>query len=71
VCVAIAFPTSPALNEKVARLRFDWVREGIHPASRQAQKTSIPSTRYNWSCYYAMAVIELAEAVAREVQNRP
>ena len=27
-------------------------------------------TRYNWSSYYAMAVIELAEAVAREMQNR-
>ena len=26
-------------------------------------------TRYNWSSYYAMAVIELAEAVAREMQN--
>jgi membrane-bound lytic murein transglycosylase B len=26
-------------------------------------------TRYNWSSYYAMAVIDLAEAVAREVQN--
>ena len=28
-------------------------------------------TRYNWSSYYAMAVIELAEAVAREVQGKP
>ena len=28
-------------------------------------------TRYNWSSYYAMAVIELAEAVAREVKNTP
>ena len=28
-------------------------------------------TRYNWSSYYAMAVIELAEAVAREMKNRP
>ena len=28
-------------------------------------------TRYNWSSYYAMAVIELAEAVAREMQNKP
>jgi membrane-bound lytic murein transglycosylase B len=28
-------------------------------------------TRYNWSSYYAMAVIDLAEAVAREVKNRP
>jgi membrane-bound lytic murein transglycosylase B len=25
----------------------------------------------NWSSYYAMAVIELAEAVAREVKNTP
>ena len=28
-------------------------------------------TRYNWSSYYAMAVIDLAEAVTREVKNRP
>ena len=26
---------------------------------------------YNWSSYYAMAVIELAEAVAREVNLKP
>ena len=28
-------------------------------------------TRYNWSSYYAMAVIELAETVAREMQRKP
>jgi membrane-bound lytic murein transglycosylase B len=28
-------------------------------------------TRYNWSSYYAMAVIELAEAVTREVNLKP
>jgi membrane-bound lytic murein transglycosylase B len=28
-------------------------------------------TRYNWSSYYAMAVIELADAVAREMQRKP
>lgn len=28
-------------------------------------------TRYNWSSYYAMAVIDLAEALAREMQNKP
>ena len=28
-------------------------------------------TRYNWSSYYAMAVIELAEAVAQEMQGKP
>jgi len=28
-------------------------------------------TRYNWSSYYALAVIELGQAVAREVKNTP
>ena len=28
-------------------------------------------TRYNWSSYYAMAVIELGQSVAREMKNRP
>jgi membrane-bound lytic murein transglycosylase B len=28
-------------------------------------------TRYNWSSYYAMAVIELGQAVSREVQSKP
>ena len=28
-------------------------------------------TRYNWSSYYAMAVIDLAEALAREMPSRP
>ena len=28
-------------------------------------------TRYNWSSYYAKAVIDLADAVAQGVQNRP
>jgi membrane-bound lytic murein transglycosylase B len=28
-------------------------------------------TRYNWSSCYAMAVIEMAEAVAREVRIAP
>jgi len=28
-------------------------------------------TRYNWSSYYALAVIELGQAVSREMQKRP
>jgi membrane-bound lytic murein transglycosylase B len=28
-------------------------------------------TRYNWSSYYALAVIELADAVARQMKNKP
>ena len=27
-------------------------------------------TRYNWSSYYAMAVIELGQAVAREMPSK-
>ena len=45
---------------------------GNDPASYVAGTENFYAiTRYNWSSYYAMAVIELAEAVAREVQNRP
>ena len=28
-------------------------------------------TRYNWSSFYALSVIELGEAVAREMQSKP
>jgi membrane-bound lytic murein transglycosylase B len=28
-------------------------------------------TRYNWSSYYAMAVIELGQSVAREIKEKP
>ena len=28
-------------------------------------------TRYNWSSYCASAVIELGQAVAQEIKNRP
>jgi membrane-bound lytic murein transglycosylase B len=28
-------------------------------------------TRYNWSSYYAMAVIELGQAVALAIQAKP
>ncbi|MFT4991426.1 MAG: membrane-bound lytic murein transglycosylase B [Polaromonas sp.] len=45
---------------------------GPDPASYVAGTENFYAiTRYNWSSYYAMAVIELAEAVAREVKSRP
>ena len=48
------------------------LRNGVEPPSYVAGTENFYAiTRYNWSSYYAMAVIELAEAVAREVQNRP
>jgi len=46
------------------------LRNGINPPSYVAGTENFYAiTRYNWSSYYAMAVIELAEAVAREMQN--
>ncbi|PUE08328.1 lytic murein transglycosylase B [Limnohabitans sp. T6-20] len=48
------------------------LRNGSNPPSYVAGTENFYAiTRYNWSSYYAMAVIELAEAVAREMQSRP
>jgi membrane-bound lytic murein transglycosylase B len=45
------------------------LRNGSNPPSYVAGTENFYAiTRYNWSSYYAMAVIELADAVAREVQ---
>lgn len=47
------------------------LRNGSNPPSYVAGTENFYAiTRYNWSSYYAMAVIELAEAVARELQNK-
>jgi membrane-bound lytic murein transglycosylase B len=48
------------------------LRNGSKPPSYVAGTENFYAiTRYNWSSYYAMAVIELAEAVARELQSKP
>ena len=45
---------------------------GNDPASYVAGTENFYAiTRYNWSSYYAMAVIELGEAVAREMKAKP
>jgi hypothetical protein len=47
------------------------IADGVwHPS--ECSKHSIFNTKTpfgNWSSYYAMAVIDLAEAVSREMQN--
>jgi hypothetical protein len=42
-------------------------------AARQVERTVLFNTliALSWSSYYAMAVIELGQAVAREMKNRP
>jgi membrane-bound lytic murein transglycosylase B len=61
--VALAHPGPLALIE---------LRNGPNAPSYVAGTENFYAiTRYNWSSYYAMAVIELAESVAREVRNSP
>ena len=48
------------------------LRNGPNPPSYVAGTENFYAiTRYNWSSYYAMAVIDLADALSREMQNRP
>ena len=42
------------------------LQNGDDAASYAPARSCYAITRYNWSSYYAMAVIELGEAVARE-----
>lgn len=60
-----------ALNHK-GQLALIELLNGEGPASYLAGTENFYAiTRYNWSSYYAMAVIELGQAVAREVSSKP
>jgi membrane-bound lytic murein transglycosylase B len=48
------------------------LRNGPHPPSYVAGTENFYAiTRYNWSSYYAMAVIELAQALTRQTKHTP
>jgi membrane-bound lytic murein transglycosylase B len=62
---------SPALEHK-GPLALVELLNGPDPASYVAGTENFyVITRYNWSSYYAMAVIELGDAVARAVNGKP
>ena len=66
-----ALVTLPAEGH-TGQLALIELQNGNEPAQYVAGTDNFYAiTRYNWSSYYAMAVIELAEAVAREVQSKP
>jgi membrane-bound lytic murein transglycosylase B len=59
-----------ALGKHTGPLALIELRNGANAPSYVAGTENFYAiTRYNWSSYYAMAVIELAEAVAREMQQ--
>jgi membrane-bound lytic murein transglycosylase B len=60
---APAVPASPALKLALIELQ----NGNAAPSYVAGTPNFYAITRYNWSSYYAMAVIELGEAVAREV----
>jgi membrane-bound lytic murein transglycosylase B len=61
----------PALQHKGPLALIELLNGGQTPSYVAGTENFYAITRYNWSSYYAMAVIELAEAVAREIQGRP
>ncbi|MEY3871731.1 MAG: hypothetical protein RLZZ296_726 [Pseudomonadota bacterium] len=65
-----ALLAAPALAHK-GPLALVELLNGTDPASYVAGTENFYAiTRYNWSSYYAMAVIDLAEAIARELENK-
>ena len=67
---AAAFAADVRLEGGVGKLALVELQNGDAAPSYVAGTSNFYAiTRYNWSSYYAMAVIELGEAVAREVER--
>jgi membrane-bound lytic murein transglycosylase B len=63
-------PELDPIEQPLALVKLFNGRQG-HPSYVIGSANFYAITRYNQSSYYALAVIELAEAVAREMQNKP
>ena len=62
-----ALPTSPAAAEPIKLALVELQNGDAAPSYVAGTANFYAITRYNWSSYYAMAVIDLGEAVARVV----
>jgi membrane-bound lytic murein transglycosylase B len=63
--------SGPALQHKGPLALIELLNGPDAPSYVAGTENFYAITRYNWSSYYAMAVIDLAEAVAREMQSKP
>ena len=60
--------TGPALEHKGQLALIELFNGSDEPSYVAGTENFYVITRYNWSSYYAMAVIELGQAVSREMQ---
>jgi membrane-bound lytic murein transglycosylase B len=60
-----------ALNHKGPLALIELLNGDAAPSYVAGTENFYAITRYNWSSYYAMAVIELGQAVARELKAKP
>ena len=63
-----ALPTSPAAAEPIKLALVELQNGDAAPSYVAGTANFYAVTRYNWSSYYAMAVIDLGEAVARAMR---
>ena len=64
-------PTAVPKNDAMMLALVELQNGDAAPSYVAGTRNFYAITRYNWSSYYAMAVIDLGEAVAREIARKP
>jgi len=64
-------PSAPPKNVAMMLALVELQNGDAAPSYVAGTRNFYAITRYNWSSYYAMAVIDLGEAVARELARKP